>query len=58
MLAMVVGAVVAGVASGEQTDFDAAAHWAILRTALAGLAAASLPAALPGGPAGARRARR
>ncbi|MCS5507367.1 hypothetical protein NY057_07655 [Curtobacterium flaccumfaciens] len=43
-LAMVVGAVVAGVASGEQTDFDAAAHWAILRTALAGLAAASLPA--------------
>ncbi|WIB34437.1 hypothetical protein [Curtobacterium sp. MCSS17_005] len=43
-LAMVVGAVVAGVVSGEQTDFDAAAHWAILRTALAGLAAASLPA--------------
>lgn len=43
-LAMVVGAVVAGVTSGRQVDFDAAAHWAILRTALAGLAAASLPA--------------
>ncbi|QQD77379.1 hypothetical protein I8920_06530 [Curtobacterium sp. YC1] len=43
-LAMVVGAVVAGIASGEQTDFDAAARWAILRTALAGLAVASLPA--------------
>ncbi|OII05975.1 hypothetical protein BIU95_13540 [Curtobacterium sp. MCBA15_007] len=43
-LAMVVGAVAAGVTSGRQSDFDAAAHWAILRTALAGLAAASLPA--------------
>lgn len=44
VLAMVVGAVVSGVVSSEQTDFDAAAHWAILRTALAGLAAASFPA--------------
>ncbi|MBF4606689.1 hypothetical protein ITJ59_03935 [Curtobacterium sp. VKM Ac-1393] len=43
-LVLVVGAVVAGIAAGEQTGFDAVAHWTILRTALAGLAAASLPA--------------
>jgi hypothetical protein len=43
-LAMVVGSVVAGFAAGTQVDYDAAAGLVILRTALAGLAAASLPA--------------
>ncbi|WP_416394448.1 MULTISPECIES: hypothetical protein [unclassified Curtobacterium] len=43
-LAMVVGAVVAGFAAGSETDYDAAAGLVILRTALVGLAAASLPA--------------
>ena len=43
-LAMVIGAVVAGFAATEQPDYDAAAGQVILRTALAGLAAASLPA--------------
>ncbi|NQW88865.1 hypothetical protein HQQ88_00940 [Curtobacterium sp. VKM Ac-2861] len=46
-LTMVVGAVlagIAGIAAGAQDDFAAAAGWTILRTALAGLAAASLPA--------------
>lgn len=43
-LAMVVGAVVAGIAAAGQHDYDAVAGLVILRTALAGLAAASLPA--------------
>ena len=43
-LAMVVGSVVAGFAAAAQPDYDAAAGLVILRTALAGLAAASLPA--------------
>jgi len=43
-LTMVVGAVLAGIAAGAQDDFAAAAGWTIVRTALAGLAAASLPA--------------
>jgi hypothetical protein len=43
-LAMVIGAVVAGFAATWQSDYDAAAGLVILRTALAGLAAASLPA--------------
>jgi uncharacterized membrane protein YhaH (DUF805 family) len=43
-LAMVVGAVVAGAAATGQSDYDAAAGLTILRTALVGLAAASLPA--------------
>ncbi|WIE73682.1 hypothetical protein [Curtobacterium sp. MCJR17_020] len=43
-LTMAVGAVLAGIAAGAQDDFAAAAGWTILRTALAGLAAASLPA--------------
>ncbi|MGN8050130.1 hypothetical protein ACTJKO_10615 [Curtobacterium sp. 22159] len=43
-LAMVVGAVVAGSAAGVQRDAEAATGLVILRTALAGLAAASLPA--------------
>ncbi|WIB78942.1 hypothetical protein DEJ28_07525 [Curtobacterium sp. MCPF17_002] len=43
-LAMVIGAVVAGFAAAEQTDYGAAVGLVILRTALAGLAAASLPA--------------
>ncbi|SOC87144.1 hypothetical protein SAMN05660766_0812 [Curtobacterium sp. 314Chir4.1] len=44
MLAMVIGAVVAGFAAAGQADYDAAAGLVILRTALTGLAAASLPA--------------
>lgn len=43
-LALVIGAIVAGVAAGAQTDYDAVSGLVILRTALAGLAAASLPA--------------
>jgi hypothetical protein len=43
-LAMVIGAVLAGFAAAGQADYDAAAGLVILRTALAGLAAASLPA--------------
>ncbi|WP_420367415.1 hypothetical protein [Curtobacterium sp. L1-20] len=43
-LAMVIGAVVAGFAAAQQPDYDAAAGLVVLRTALAGLAAASLPA--------------
>ena len=43
-LAMVIGAVVAGLAAATQADYDAFAGLVILRTALAGLAAASLPA--------------
>ncbi|MDR6171310.1 hypothetical protein [Curtobacterium sp. SORGH_AS_0776] len=43
-LAMVVGSVVAGFAAAAQVDYDTAAGLVILRTALAGLAAASLPA--------------
>ncbi|WP_144715514.1 hypothetical protein [Curtobacterium pusillum] len=43
-LAMVIGAVVAGIAAAGQPDYDAAAGLVILRTALAGLAGASLPA--------------
>lgn len=42
--AMVVGAVVAGIVGAQQHDFAAVADWSILRTALCGLAAASLPA--------------
>lgn len=41
---LALGAVVSGVAATQQTDFGAAAGLVILRTALAGLAAASLPA--------------
>jgi hypothetical protein len=43
-LTMVIGAVVAGFAAAGQPDYDAAAGLVILRTALAGLAGASLPA--------------
>lgn len=41
---MVIGAVVAGIVAAQQHDFDAVADWSLLRTALGGLAAASLPA--------------
>lgn len=43
-LAMVIGAVVAGLAAGRLGSYDAATGLVVLRTALAGLAAASLPA--------------
>lgn len=43
-LAMVIGAVVAGLAAGQQTDYAAVAGLVVLRTALVGLAVASLPA--------------
>ncbi|MBF4581850.1 hypothetical protein ITJ54_04125 [Curtobacterium sp. VKM Ac-2865] len=47
-LAMVVGAVLAGVVASGRTDFTVVTELELLRTALAGLAVASLPAVVLG----------